>query len=860
MISSGPRKCRRTEAAKTARLLLRLCGRTGNGTLKGHFGGRRLPARQNARRASTFIIVLALLSILVLVATALSLTSRLEVISAANYAEAIQARTAAKTGLNLASLRSVDHVGASRAASSSSASSSQASAKASSDLIDTDMQALESVLNVSLAEVSVRDASARVNINTASAETLESIFRVAMNRAQVSEGDPAALAAVIVNSRNTSVRLSQDISGAASEARTRRAATYSSTASSSSAASNSSGLPLALNQLSKNLPPDPLQFDLRFPPLREEHRIQSITDLLEMQGATPALVAAAARYLTTFSCASETADLASGARPLTDLNTAGVTEIYLTLQSIYGASAKSDRLLKQFAVNIVDWRDADSIPSTYPGLTGTDAIIGFERTPLITEIWPNSIDPTEANGAGQYIEIHNPWQDEWNLMSWSVTIDGNAVPLRGTLPSGGYLLITDIFEDSTPESSRSPYNSFYSIFNMVASGSSQRILEADGLQIPWSIGTHLAELRDNQGRLIDTFAYTVKASLRDQKTSYQRMDPRVRATVAATCTPLGPPRGADFFRESAATSNGAERIPVNRPFINRTEILNVLAGWSNPAQSAATAALPPIPAVPESPDSKLSAYAARIDYLDARLLDGFAVDIPTLRDLLLGGETASTKSKSSTTAGSAASEAWSTAWKNTSSSASASENASVSSTMRNTLLSTLASRLQSPSDRAVCQKALAENDTLVLAALASRAAFQQEAWTRLGAVNLNTAPEAVLESLPGLDATIAQSWAEKRKVLNQDARLAPLALFKRPSDLLADQAFWTASTTNTERLQRLTSVLDAATFSSRSVLLESRTTVAQVAGSTRRPATSRARALAAFDRGVLEFVAWSQWP
>ena len=53
----------------------------------------------NPKIGSTFILVLAILAILVLTATTLSLSSRLEMTSASNYSQGIQARMSAFTGV-----------------------------------------------------------------------------------------------------------------------------------------------------------------------------------------------------------------------------------------------------------------------------------------------------------------------------------------------------------------------------------------------------------------------------------------------------------------------------------------------------------------------------------------------------------------------------------------------------------------------------------------------------------------------------------------------------------------------------------------------------------------------------------------
>jgi hypothetical protein len=177
-------------------------------------------------------------------------------------------------------------------------------------------------------------------------------------------------------------------------------------------------------------------------------------------------------------------------------------------------------------------------------------------------------------------------------------------------------------------------------------------------------------------------------------------------------------------------------------------------------------------------------------------------------------------------------------------------------------LDRLARALTSSGDKRELAAALAENDGNTVAALAARAFLPLDPDTRLGCVNLNTAPRTVLGALPGLNDTIAAEWIEERKERQTRQRSAEsVVFFVRPSDLLANEAFWGADSQADARYRRLTSLLPAITFSTSSVFMDSRTRVQEPAPSqSRQPAVSRAMALVAFDRGRIEFVAWSQTP
>jgi DNA uptake protein ComE-like DNA-binding protein len=177
-------------------------------------------------------------------------------------------------------------------------------------------------------------------------------------------------------------------------------------------------------------------------------------------------------------------------------------------------------------------------------------------------------------------------------------------------------------------------------------------------------------------------------------------------------------------------------------------------------------------------------------------------------------------------------------------------------------LAELMLRLENPKDRERAEKAAAVNDRETLGALAARAFLPLDEDTRLGRVNLNTASAVVLGSLPGLNPGIGADWVRERQDRQARSRSPePVVLFNRPSDLLANQAFWNADAAPPQRYRRLTRLLPAITFTTSSVLMDSRTLVEESSPSqSRHPTVSRALALVAFDREKIEFVAWNQTP
>lgn len=800
------------------------------------------PARN--RRGSTFIVVLALLSLLVLIATAMSLTSRLEVISAANYADGIQARMAARVGLGVASTRALGlGTGTSTAENTYTASGVPLR-----HFIDgLDPRILQTQWKVSLADVWVQDACARINLNTADEDTLARLFAFVVNAAGIRDASPRDLAQAIVAERTKK-----------SETGSRASRT----------ASQSSTIPDAARQrladAARELPTayvfeDARWADLRVPSLEDEARWRSISDLLTLPGASPALISASAPFLTVFSVAPNSADLSCGVlRERVDINQADAFALYEMLRAIYPEPVKEDRLLRQFAVNVIDWRDADSVPTVFPGSEGAETILGLERTPFIVEVWPNSLYPEESSEAGQYVELYNPWNEWIELTGWTLRCGGVSIPLRGRIAPGGYLILTDVFDGLSSSSSpgNNPFDSFYSIFRVVDNGITRRILEAPDLRLSSSPGIYSIELRNAEDQLIDVFAYRIEFVLRGQKTSYQRADPRIRLAGTARCTPFAPKPGTTAFHEPADTKS---RYPADRPFLSPMELFQVYAAWAHPITGRGASGPYPVLATPESPAAEVSALASSGDYLDGRMLDGFGCDALILQRLLDGAEVA--KKRSAARYATLPDEGTTDfSGGDIGGGRSPASLFPAPRQVRERLVAQLAARLDNPEDLVRLEKARAENDSVTIAALGIRAFTPPATDARLGGVNLNTAPEAVLAALPGLDAQVAAQWTLERRRRFSEPGGAEQPMFRRPSDLLRDATLWRACGSPELRARRLGALLSVASFSTRSVVLDSRTTPVPAQAAGRAPATSRALALVAFDRGPLEYVAWGPAP
>jgi len=99
---------------------------------------------------------------------------------------------------------------------------------------------------------------------------------------------------------------------------------------------------------------------------------------------------------------------------------------------------------------------------------GSKTYTGIEINPCINEVCP---DPSATgNQGGQFIELTNPWSNSISLSGWSLRGSGIQAQLTTSLPSGGFLVLTNnINNDSNPTAEDNGVDgSFYNVFKKVA--------------------------------------------------------------------------------------------------------------------------------------------------------------------------------------------------------------------------------------------------------------------------------------------------------------------------------------------------------------------------------------------------------
>jgi type II secretory pathway component PulK len=557
---------------------------------------------------ATLLIVLVILSILALIATTLSFTSRLEVISSANFAEGLQARMSAATGVQASTPLLPQGI-------PYAAYSQRWAVQTSANFADVTTRA-EGVLRAgaqgsNLADIVIEDESAKVNINASSEEFLKNAFASILKSHQLSPAPAASLAKEIVAYRLgpdgkpgvagrdddgdspfsdvTKDGLDNDHDGRVDnpeEALIKTARQEQENNQSGNMPVSGGGQENVSTQEGVDEPdefiPDPSRApngdDRPFLSLAELHTLPSITNEL-YEALTP--------YLTVYSTSEPVYSLDGRAVEKVDANTATAQEIYEALLRRF--PDRQQNLLKQFAVNIVDARDADSIPTQLPGDSSDYPILGIEKTPYINEVWSDSVTDEKDGDDGQYVELFNPYDEDIAVDGWEVEVGGSTVLLNGQIAAKGYIVVTDDYNnqnDPNPEDIKG-YGSLYDIFGVVQGGSARRIIEKRDFNIPNDSG--IVHLRDREGHLIDYFSYS-DGTFRGVKKSFQRDDPRVRLATWAFCTPLNTnPPTLELRRISDSNyQNSPQRAGELAPFKVRdrlfespVDLMEVFAGYSS---------------------------------------------------------------------------------------------------------------------------------------------------------------------------------------------------------------------------------------------------------------------------------------
>ncbi len=516
-------------------------------TLRGH------------RRGSTFLLVLAMLSLLVLALATLSYTSRLEGVASDNYARNTAARVAVDAGLPAAvnlletatsltsTLQPWSLVRARSSARDRSATGTQANEESGAQL-----------------NLAISDLSGRVNLNTIRSEKALARFLSAV----AGGGDVS-------------------VAGAGARLRARAVFRFRS-----------------LDIQTTNT----LQPDLREPPARTARRFETLGDLLQQPPSWPDLftlgeVQALSPMITLFSQSPEVVNFEDGSsipkKPLT--KELRPEEIADAVRRVYPDA--DPRLVLQYAANVKDYVDDDDDPTILTDPQHPEpwhAIFGVERTPLITEVYPMAKATGPGHDEGQFVEIYNPWDRPLALANWRLVVAGGVYGVPGgvgttinaVIPAGGYLIVTDNY-DQPGQNTAPETGSFLSVFGARADGSQRQVIADPTFSLPDS--NSFVTLANGMGRPVDIFAYTDSAG-NDGLNSYQRNDPRVRAFDVGTATPFAKP-GQGLYRGRAADELAMRNMwkRGNKEFESPVDLLRVSTAYVGLKSSGNKGILDPHP-------------------------------------------------------------------------------------------------------------------------------------------------------------------------------------------------------------------------------------------------------------------------
>ena len=568
---------------------------------------------------STLIIVLIILSLLALIAATLSLTSRLETISSANFAEGIQARMAAATGLETA--RSLLPVRTPYTANTQSWAFKREGAvrvrlSGGKDLADITIVDESSKLNINAADEALlaRSLESILESNNLDPAVSQSLAREIVLYRYGPDGKPGAAGKDDDSDNSLSDPLSDQLDN-----------------DRDGIVDNPEEILLhrdhdeVVDEKSEGIDePDEFIPDPTQKPYGDDTPFLSLEELQILPSMTPEIFEVVKPYLTIFSASDPVCSIEGYTIRKVDANTATAREIYEILLLRY--PDRDPSLLKQFAVNIVDDRDGDSIPTMLPADNPDKPFLGIEKTPYINEVWPDSLTDDQDGDDGQYIELYNPYEKPISVEGWTIELPGTSVHLTGSLAPKGFLVVTDDYNNENDPSTEDieGYGSFYDIFKIVRSGATHRVIEKPELEIPNDSGTVL--LKDKSGNLVDYFSYT-GGTFTGVKKSFQRKDPRIRIASWDFCSPLK--ENNRFFGNSANPGSVTPPFKVrDRLYETPADLMEVFSGYTNILDSGSaqksvkpgqTSSLPLL-----EPETQSD--------LDLRLVDLFTVGAPRILD------------------------------------------------------------------------------------------------------------------------------------------------------------------------------------------------------------------------------------
>jgi type II secretory pathway component PulK len=451
-----------------------------------------------SRRGSIMLLVLALLAVLTLIATTLIFVSRLETLAAHNAAKRVQDRMAAHTGVTPAVQVIAPALGKPVAttqdwARTESKSSYTQKARAGQAQYHPDATNKNTAQNApplpATPWLAVRDMSGLVNLNT----VLDYPDKPA-GSAATTEDAPivGALPAAALESLVAAICLEKGIEANA------RAITQN----------------ILKARYGPDGEPDPEETDQPEPTdlsakprPKDDTPYLYVEDLRNIPGVTEPLYQALAPHLTPHSEAYDVwydeSNRIFGRLPV---NEASLGQIHEALLVLY-PRIDTDLLL-QFAHNIVDSRDEDSIPTTAQGANTVLPLLGLEMTPLISEVCPDVITFESDGDNGEYIELFNPLSVSVDMRGWRLDYGNGRLVLNEVIGAGQVLVITDnINNENKPEArTQTPgMGTFFAVFGALPVGGRMKILEIPELNIPNEAG--VIRLYDAQDNLIDYLTY-----------------------------------------------------------------------------------------------------------------------------------------------------------------------------------------------------------------------------------------------------------------------------------------------------------------------------------------------------------------
>jgi len=242
---------------------------------------------------------------------------------------------------------------------------------------------------------------------------------------------------------------------------------------------------------------------------RKNDVLRSIEDLEVIIGKKQADILS--NYITFYSF---DANKNSEETPRVNVNQAAAKDLYSVL-----LQEMPKGLAAQLAVNLVDYRDADSIPTVL--VIDNVMYRGVEINPVINEVMPcpGFTDSESSRQDGNYIELYNPYPMEISVEGWKLEGRFGSVVLSGAIPSEGYLMVTDHYNpDSDWDESDGKRQSYRLLFGNVPAS---HLVEDDQLILSKKGDT--IKLYDDEENLVDIFKYGVTS----QNKAWERNDPRV---------------------------------------------------------------------------------------------------------------------------------------------------------------------------------------------------------------------------------------------------------------------------------------------------------------------------------------------